>query len=505
MFRFAGYLSLALFLFFGNLNSQVLYQVSLENAALTDQNNFEFDVFIKSNSGTFELTSYQCALTYHSKISNGGTLNFSYINESSDLSNPPSTGIGIYKDNSINKLTFASMPGSDIINSSREKIGRFRIQNTNAFGSCLSKIISLGWNFDGSITTILTGTSFTNITNPENHITFIEEFEKLLVINSISSDTATSVNHPAKSLDGLGYFDNDDLSYWKAEPVPQYIIYDFRNIRAVSLTRFSFYNFNSGQKFIYSIQLSADNVNWVEMVTYDTSSNIEYTENLFEPTNARYVKLLLHSNNQNMVSSIWEAEIWGDNDALLPVELKSFTLSIKDEHVELKWETITEVNNYGFEIQRSEDKTGWDVIGFVNGNGNSNIPHNYQFTDKDKLPDGNYYYRLKQIDTDGAFEYSPVLEIEINNIIEEYTLSQNYPNPFNPTTKINFSLPSETKVTVEIFNVLGEMVLSLIDNEILNSGKHEIIFDGSGFASGIYFYTLYTEKFSLTKKMILLQ
>jgi hypothetical protein len=193
-------------------------------------------------------------------------------------------------------------------------------KNTNAFGSYLSKIISLGWNFDGFITTILTGTSFTNITNPENHITFIEEFEKLLVINSISSDTANSVNHPAKSLDGLGYFDNDDLSYWKAEPVPQYIIYDFRNIRAVSLTRFSFYNFNSGQKFIYSIQLSADNVNWVEMVTYDTSSNIEYTENLFEPTNARYVKLLLHSNNQNMVSSIWEAEIWGDNDGLLPVE-----------------------------------------------------------------------------------------------------------------------------------------------------------------------------------------
>jgi len=90
MSGFMGYLFIALFLFLGKSHSQVLYQVSLEDGILSGQNNFEFDIFIKSNSGTFELTFYQCALTYHPKISNGGTLNFSYINESSDLSNPPS-------------------------------------------------------------------------------------------------------------------------------------------------------------------------------------------------------------------------------------------------------------------------------------------------------------------------------------------------------------------------------------------------------------------------------
>ncbi|HEX9739514.1 MAG TPA: T9SS type A sorting domain-containing protein, partial [Ignavibacteriaceae bacterium] len=179
--------------------------------------------------------------------------------------------------------------------------------------------------------------------------------------------------------------------------------------------------------------------------------------------------------------------------------------------VELKWETITEVNNYGFEIQRSEDKTDWDIIGFVNGNGNSNIPHYYQLTDKDNLPDGKpalpagrYYYRLKQIDTDGSFEYSPVLEIEINNIIEEYTLSQNYPNPFNPSTKIEFKLPVESKITLTIFNVIGEKVTDLINGKLFSSGVHEILFDASHLASGIYFYSFQTSRFSKTKKMILL-
>jgi hypothetical protein len=168
----------------------------------------------------------------------------------------------------------------------------------------------------------------------------------------------------------------------------------------------------------------------------------------------------------------------------------------------LKWETTTEVSNYGFEIQRSSDNSNWDIIGFAEGCGNSNIPHQYQFIDKDELS-GRYFYRLKQIDTDGSFEYSNNLYVEINSIVNDFSLSQNYPNPFNPTTKIKFSLPLECKVKLSILNILGELVGELVNGEMAE-GVHEITFDGSGIASGVYIYKLEIGKqFTAYKKMIL--
>lgn len=127
-------------------------------------------------------------------------------------------------------------------------------------------------------------------------------------------------------------------------------------------------------------------------------------------------------------------------DVPLPVELSSFTVNAKENVAELNWETATEVDNYGFEIQRSIKNSKWEKVGFVNGNGNSNSPKYYDFIDSSIPETGEYFYRLKQIDIDGQFEYSDVVNVFVEVKKMEYRLNQNYPNPFNPSTNISYEL-----------------------------------------------------------------
>ncbi len=190
------------------------------------------------------------------------------------------------------------------------------------------------------------------------------------------------------------------------------------------------------------------------------------------------------------------------NDNAAPVELETFTGKFIGNETELEWNTATEVNNYGFEIQRSEDKISWSKIGFVAGNGNSNSPKNYSFKDN-ATPSGRIYYRLKQEDNDGKFEYSNVIELD-NKISPEIELSQNFPNPFNPTTTIEYRVPAESKVTLKIIDVLGREVNTLVDGEV-GAGVHRVPFDASKLSSGIYIYQLITNGKLYTKKMMLLK
>lgn len=184
-------------------------------------------------------------------------------------------------------------------------------------------------------------------------------------------------------------------------------------------------------------------------------------------------------------------------DSPLPVELASFTAELIDGAVVLHWVTATEVNNYGFDIESSNDNVNWNVIGFVKGHGNSNSPNNYSFV----ANDGATYYRLKQIDTDGAYVYSEVVEISSNL---SYKLSQNYPNPFNPTTVIKFSLPKSGITTLEVFNILGEKVATLVDKK-LSAGNYAFDFNAKNLPSGIYIYRLEANNFSAVRKMLLLK
>ena len=191
----------------------------------------------------------------------------------------------------------------------------------------------------------------------------------------------------------------------------------------------------------------------------------------------------------------------------LPVELTSFTAEIKNMEVSLKWNTATETNNYGFEVEKSirNYELGikkWAKIGFVKGNGNSNSPKEYGYTDKSETM-GKYLYRLKQVDNNGKCEYSKEVEIDLR-MPNEFSLEQNYPNPFNPGTTVKYSIPADGLVNLTVYNMLGEKVENLI-NQNMKAGRHEIKFNASKYASGIYFYRLESGQFISVKKMIILK
>ncbi len=189
------------------------------------------------------------------------------------------------------------------------------------------------------------------------------------------------------------------------------------------------------------------------------------------------------------------------NEASLPVELSSFTASVQSNIVNLKWQTKIEVNNYGFEVLRSsKNNNNWVTIGFVNGTGNSNSPKDYNFTDRISVS-GKFIYRLKQIDTDGRYEYSKEVGIDLG-LPGIYSLGQNYPNPFNPTTTITYALLQPGNVTLKVFDVLGREVAALV-NEFKREGRYTIQFDASSLSSGIYFYRLQAVSFVQTKKMVI--
>jgi photosystem II stability/assembly factor-like uncharacterized protein len=189
-------------------------------------------------------------------------------------------------------------------------------------------------------------------------------------------------------------------------------------------------------------------------------------------------------------------------DPEIPVELTTFTIEVKNAAILLSWTTASEVNNVGFEIQRSIDNTDFFAIGFVNGYGTTTELNNYKYTDQNVAP-GKYYYRLKQVDFDGTFAYSDIVEAEVVGPVD-FSLNQNYPNPFNPSTVISFSIPVSDYVTIKIYDMLGNEV-GVIVNEELPAGTHTAEFETKGLSSGTYFYRMQAGSFSDTKKMIFLK
>ncbi len=192
----------------------------------------------------------------------------------------------------------------------------------------------------------------------------------------------------------------------------------------------------------------------------------------------------------------------------LPVELVSFEAESSNAGVLLTWNTATEINNYGFEIERKlNSNTNWSKIGFVQGNGNSSSNKYYSYIDKEQLH-GTYSYRLKQIDNNGEYEYSSIIEVNVNSLPKEYVLNQNYPNPFNPSTTISFSIPEKQFVSLKIYDILGNEITTIV-NEELEAGSYNKLWNSASFngkvASGIYFYKLTAGSFVETKKMSLMK
>ena len=228
---------------------------------------------------------------------------------------------------------------------------------------------------------------------------------------------------PEKTIDGLGALSGDPDSRWAAEPMPEELTFDLGSIRTVCKTKLSFYNWNAGRVYNYSISVSSDHNNWVTILPQATSaSNEEWTIDEFPLVNARYVQVHFINNNQSDWAGLWEGEIWGTNA------------------------TVIDPSN-------------------------------------NNLPDG-------------------------------FALSQNYPNPFNPSTTINYSIPAVSFVTLKIYDVLGNEVATLVNEEKIK-GNYEVKFSTTGgvtsggniynLPSGIYFYRLQAGSFVETNKMILLK
>ena len=187
---------------------------------------------------------------------------------------------------------------------------------------------------------------------------------------------------------------------------------------------------------------------------------------------------------------------------VIPVELTSFTAVGNNGIVELNWQTATEVNNHMFEIERKSANTEYRTIGYVEGAGTTTEPRNYTYTDN-TVEMGTYTYRLKQIDYNGTYTYSPEVEVDVTAPLS-FNLEQNYPNPFNPSTKINYSVPEAGNVKLAVYNLVGEEVAVLV-NGYTEAGHFNVTFDASNLPSGVYLYKLQSENSVQTKKMMLLK
>jgi hypothetical protein len=189
-------------------------------------------------------------------------------------------------------------------------------------------------------------------------------------------------------------------------------------------------------------------------------------------------------------------------EAPMPVELLSFFASVHENSVLLSWETATELNNLGFDIERRIGNESWIKLGFVGGNGTSTSVHEYSFVDNN-IASEKYSYRLKQIDNDGSLSYSNEVEVDVT-LPGEFNLQQNYPNPFNPSTTISWQSPVSSWQTLKVYDMLGNKVATLV-NEYRPAGKYEVKFDASRLSSGIYFYELQVGDFISVKKLLLMK
>ena len=195
------------------------------------------------------------------------------------------------------------------------------------------------------------------------------------------------------------------------------------------------------------------------------------------------------------------------DEEITPVELISFSANRIENSALLSWQTTSELNNNGFEVERSLNKINWATIGFVKGAGTTSEPQQYNFTDNmSDFSSTVIYYRLKQLDFNGSYKYSDIVQVEITPT--KFELSQNYPNPFNPSTKISWQAPVSGWQTLKVYDILGNEVATLVD-EYRNAGSYEVDFNPASSirnpATGVYFYQLRVGNYIETKKMILLK
>jgi hypothetical protein len=310
-----------------------------------------------------------------------------------------------------------------------------------------------------------------------------------------SSDGGDSWSTPIRvNNDPVG---NGKIQYWPSIAISELgeitiLFYDTRN--------------TSSNSFIEAyIARSIDGINFTNELLSSEPSPTSIPNN--DVRFGDYIAIDAYGGN---VVPVWTDERAGGFDMdiytavinpIVPVELTTFSAKVTNGKTILKWQTATELNNLGFEIERSLNQGIWITIGFVEGYGTTTEPQDYSFTDNGI--GGTVYYRLKQIDFDGTYEFSFVLEINSAAVTTMY-LEQNYPNPFNPNTNIKYQVGNDGFVNLEVFNSLGEVVATLV-SEFKQAGTYQMSFNGEILPSGVYIYILKSGNFIQSKKMILLK
>ncbi|MDZ7340451.1 MAG: T9SS type A sorting domain-containing protein [candidate division KSB1 bacterium] len=228
-----------------------------------------------------------------------------------------------------------------------------------------------------------------------------------------------------------------------------------------------------------------------------------------DPSNLGTIALRQFDASQNIqIDGIRIGLSW--RDAPVQVELTRFSATVLDQHVRLIWSTATETENLGFHLFRSivpEQDYQQITTELIKGRGNSNQEHSYSFIDCDVQAGQTYYYKLADVDYSGNMRFHGPISVTVEAKPSGYSLSQNYPNPFNPETAINFSLKEAGRVTLTIYNLQGQLVRTLVDEEKL-AGSYSVMWDGKSdngtlVGSGIYYYKLRANGFKATKKLML--
>jgi hypothetical protein len=247
-----------------------------------------------------------------------------------------------------------------------------------------------------------------------------------------------------------------------------------------------------------AVELSFMDVATIRFTTTDPagSSNLQWVTSGGAPT-------VVYKDDESTPVSV--GTLSDLNTSPLPIQMASFAANVvRGNDVEVAWKTVSETNNYGFEVYRKRNENGvWNKLGFIEGHGTTLAAQSYTYLDK-SVGFGNYFYQIKQIDLDGKSETFPEMNVVVGVAPDQLVLAQNYPNPFNPTTTIEFALPKETHVSLEVYNVIGQRVATLVD-ETKPTGIYVVPFNASALASGTYFYRLTTKEVSFIKRMMILK
>ncbi len=313
--------------------------------------------------------------------------------------------------------------------------------------------------------------------------------------------------HCTQNYDGQMTNQSGVHSRYETDLVKQYqnlIVYT--NDKASYVSDISNYVFD----FIYLSNKDLDTVLYADSVAHavaGATTGTVYLQKFWDLCGYQIIQLMKTASKStaDLIYTAWIDAGSPDPNGTSPVELTSFTTNTSIGKVTLSWRTATEINNRGFEIQRTTDNNNWIVIAFKNGNGTTTNPNNYSFTDNiSDLNVNKLSYRLRQVDFNGQSQYSPVVLVD-NIIPVNYGVSQNFPNPFNPSTIIKYQIPQNSLVSLKVYNSLGQEVATLV-NGMVNAGSYEVQLNSSNLSSGVYYYVIKAgENFVQTKKMILMK